>query len=324
MIIPQLADFADSAFIAAHCFRYAGLERVDSALTVLRVDFQPTRAITTPDVRGSLYLDTLTYQIRKSRLITERRSPQAPATDTWHVTVDTWFSEFLPGIPVIDEIASVTTLTSTVRSREHRDRAATEHHRRLSLRFTRSMPGMDVMLGAAPLAIAAGADSILACGVRGTQQSLATRPSPLDSTTLEIQGARAKICYSRPSAGGRSVYDSIAPFGRTWRAGANEPTTLQLSAELEVAGVVLAPGRYVVQVIPGLQAWRVIFYTARGSDPAQMLATLEEVGRGTAPAEQMGIRVDPFTIRVAADDAEPAFLMEWGTLRARIPVWTRR
>jgi hypothetical protein len=44
-----------------------------------------------------------------------------------------------------------------------------------------------------------------ACHARGSRQWLATRPSPLDSAVVTVRGAVAKICYSRPSARGRSV-----------------------------------------------------------------------------------------------------------------------
>ena len=82
MIVPQLVDFADAPFIAAHCFRYAGLTTLDGR-RFLRVDFEPTRAVREPDVHGSLYLDPLTYQIQRSTLYLERPSPIAPARDFW-------------------------------------------------------------------------------------------------------------------------------------------------------------------------------------------------------------------------------------------------
>lgn len=88
------------------------------------------------------------------------------------------------------------------------------------------------------------------CRVRGSQEWLATRASPLDSAVLGTGDAIAKICYSRPQTRGRSVYDSLAPFGKAWRTGANEPTILELSAPAGVAGVPLAARRYAILTVP--------------------------------------------------------------------------
>jgi hypothetical protein len=91
------------------------------------------------------------------------------------------------------------------------------------------------------LSSSAGAQGPLpACEWQGSHQWLSTRASPLDSVILVMPTLTATICYSRPSARGRSVFDSLAPFGKVWRTGANEPTTLRLSRKATVGGVSLA------------------------------------------------------------------------------------
>src|SRR5437667_16851 len=118
------------------------------------------------------------------------------------------------------------------------------------------------------LALAAGSavsqeplTSAPACQVRGSRQWLATRPSPLDSVLVTVRGATAKICYSRPSARGRSV-DSLVPPGPAWRMGANEPTTITVTNRLNVGGAFLETGRYVVLAVPGVDRWTLAFYDA--------------------------------------------------------------
>src|SRR5258708_38945636 len=90
-----------------------------------------------------------------------------------------------------------------------------------------------------------------ACHVRGSRQWLATRPSPLDSVVVTVRGATAKICYSRPSARGRSV-GSLVPPGPAWRMGANEPTTITVTNRLDVGGAFLGTGRFVILSVPPL------------------------------------------------------------------------
>src|SRR5687768_14460314 len=61
------------------------------------------------------------------------------------------------------------------------------------------------------------------------QRPAANRPSPYDSVDIVINGQRGVICYGRPSARGRTMIGGeLVPYGRLWRTGANEPTTLHL------------------------------------------------------------------------------------------------
>ena len=61
--LPTLADFADSAFVGAHCFWLAGRDSL-GADTLIRLDFAPPASIPTTDVAGAAYLDPATYQLR--------------------------------------------------------------------------------------------------------------------------------------------------------------------------------------------------------------------------------------------------------------------
>lgn len=200
----------------------------------------------------------------------------------------------------------------------------------------RSLPGSSLstlarrLIGAAIhaaiLVVASGAAlpaqaAPLRCHVQGSHHWLATRPSPLDSSDLVDGGFRARICYSAPSARGRSVYDSLAPFGRAWRTGANEATVLELSAPAVVAGASLEAGRYAILTVPGPQSWWIVFHTFTDSDdPASVFQNMVEAGRGRAAAETLPVPVERFVIHAVRRPAGGEFLLEWGTLRARVPV----
>ena len=160
---------------------------------------------------------------------------------------------------------------------------------------------------------------LLACHVRGSQQWLATRPSPLDSVALTVGGASAKICYSRPSARGRSV-DSLVPPGPAWRMGANEPTTITLTDTLKVGGALLGAGRYVILGVPGVARWTLVFYTTPDTEPAKMFQNLKQVAAGTGEVEHLAQPVEQFTIRRESDSTRSDLLLEWGTWRVRVPI----
>ena len=54
---------------------------------------------------------------------------------------------------------------------------------------------------------------------RGTLAEAAERPSPLDSASVTLDGAEAKVCYGAPAARDRVVMGELVPFGQPWRTG---------------------------------------------------------------------------------------------------------
>jgi hypothetical protein len=106
--LPQLGDFADDAFIKNHCFGYAGVVAVGGA-PMLRVDFSPADKIKDPDIGGTVYLDSATFQIRRAEL-TLTKPPVHLRRVLIGVTVTTYFQDLVPGIPLMAEYASVTDL----------------------------------------------------------------------------------------------------------------------------------------------------------------------------------------------------------------------
>jgi hypothetical protein len=67
------------------------------------------------------------------------------------------------------------------------------------------------------------------------------------------------INYHRPLVNGRKVWGALVPYGQVWRAGANENTTIAFGDAVSVEGKPLAKGVYGLHMIPGTDAWTVIF-----------------------------------------------------------------
>jgi hypothetical protein len=67
------------------------------------------------------------------------------------------------------------------------------------------------------------------------------------------------INYCRPLVGGRKLWGAEVPYGRPWRAGANENTTIGFTDDVTVEGKPLAAGTYGLHLIPTAEQWTVIF-----------------------------------------------------------------
>jgi Protein of unknown function (DUF2911) len=77
------------------------------------------------------------------------------------------------------------------------------------------------------------------------------------SQTLGI--SNVSIVYSRPLAGGREIAGKIVPYGKVWRAGANENSTITFSDDATVEGKPIAAGNYGLHMIPDKDQWTIIF-----------------------------------------------------------------
>lgn len=67
------------------------------------------------------------------------------------------------------------------------------------------------------------------------------------------------VNYHRPLVNGRKIWGGLVPYGKVWRAGANENTTIEFSDPVSVEGKPLDKGTYGLHMIPNPDSWTVIF-----------------------------------------------------------------
>ena len=83
--------------------------------------------------------------------------------------------------------------------------------------------------------------------------------SPRDSVSGKIGKANISINYGSPSVKGRVIWGDLVPYGKVWRAGANEATTFTCDQSITVEGKTLPAGSYGFFVIPTENEWTIIF-----------------------------------------------------------------
>src|SRR5881392_1931883 len=67
------------------------------------------------------------------------------------------------------------------------------------------------------------------------------------------------VKYHRPLVKGRKIWGGLVPYGKVWRAGANENTTIEFSDPVSVEGKPLAKGVYGLHMIPNQDSCTIIF-----------------------------------------------------------------
>jgi len=91
------------------------------------------------------------------------------------------------------------------------------------------------------------------------------RPSQHAEVVQRIGVTDITINYSRPLVNGRKVFGGLEAYGKVWRAGANENTTITFTDPVTIEGKPLDRGTYGLHMIPGENEWTVVFSKANAS-----------------------------------------------------------
>jgi hypothetical protein len=133
-----------------------------------------------------------------------------------------------------------------------------------------------------------------------------------------VDGAKISITYGRPSLKGRTVGKDVAAFGKEWRTGADEATTLVTDKALKFGSLAVPAGTYTIFTLPGEKEWQLIVSKQTGQWGTQYAAAQDlgrvpmKVDQATAPAEQLTISIDDTS-------AGGTLKISWGTTVASVP-----
>ena len=152
-----------------------------------------------------------------------------------------------------------------------------------------------------------------------SMQSGNKMPSPPATADVTLKGQQITIAYSRPSMRGRKIMGDVVPYGRVWRTGANEATTLTTPVDLNIGGTNVPAGKYTLWTLPGENGWKLIINKQTGQwgtsyDESQDLARIDMQKSQTAAVEQ-------FTISWKKTGENSADLvLEWESTRVSVAV----
>lgn len=158
-----------------------------------------------------------------------------------------------------------------------------------------------------------------------TAQIKIPQVSPVSKIEQVVGLTTISVSYSRPSAKGRLVYGELVPYGKNWRTGANENTTISFSEDVLIANKPLLKGKYALYTTPRADSWDFIFYkeTANWGLP-QVWDESNVALRVTVSPESLSKTVETFTISINNVTTEAATLdLSWEktmvSLRIEVP-----
>jgi hypothetical protein len=99
------------------------------------------------------------------------------------------------------------------------------------------------------------------------------RVSPASSIEQMVGLTEIEVEYSRPSKRGRDIFGNVVPYGKIWRTGADNCTTISFSTDVffisntSIDGVkisktkIIKSGKYSIFSIPNKESWDLLLYS---------------------------------------------------------------
>jgi hypothetical protein len=147
-----------------------------------------------------------------------------------------------------------------------------------------------------------------------------TKVSPAATAEIKLKNKPVTIAYSRPYKKGRKIMGGLVPYGRVWRTGADDATSLKTAVDLEIGGTTVPAGSYTLYTLPSETTWKLIINKQTGQwgteyDQSQDLARVNLTKSSLpSPIEQFTIEF----VKLSGDSAD--LILEWETTKLSVPV----
>jgi hypothetical protein len=165
--------------------------------------------------------------------------------------------------------------------------------------------------------------AICTSGLTFAQTLTTPQPSTTQTVKQNFGLSFIELSYSRPNVKGRQVMGDLVPFGKVWRTGANQATTLNFGDEVIIGGKKIPAGKYGLVTIPGKDNWTLII--TKQLDITSPAAYKEEndVVRVSAKPLTINDKVETFTMQFANVKSATCDLnLLWDNTSVTLPIAT--
>jgi Protein of unknown function (DUF2911) len=161
--------------------------------------------------------------------------------------------------------------------------------------------------------------ALFAAGTQA-QQDKSKRPSPPAKASVDLGGKSITVDYSSPRAKGRKIYGELVPYGKVWRAGANEATTFVTAGDVVVGGKPVPAGNYTIFAIPDKDKWTLVISKATGEWGTDYPGPDKDLARVDMKVSTLPSPVENFTISFVKTGGGATMNIDWDTTRASVAI----
>ena len=117
------------------------------------------------------------------------------------------------------------------------------------------------------------------------------------------------------------MFGKLVPYGKVWRAGANEAPEVKFYQDVTIGGKKLKAGNYAMLVLPTEKDWTIIFSSDLDQWGAYSYNEALDVARITVPVQKSDAAIENFSIQFAKKDAKTGVMnMGWDSTMVAVPV----
>ncbi len=148
-------------------------------------------------------------------------------------------------------------------------------------------------------------------------------PSPPQTIKQDFGLSSVELSYSRPGVKGRKIFGDLVPYGKVWRTGANNATTITFGDDVAIDGTKIPAGKYGLLTIPDKKSWIIII--SKQTDVTSPAAYKQEsdVARIPVAVKSMTQRLETFTMQFT--NVKPTsceFQVMWDKSSVVLPITT--
>ena len=133
--------------------------------------------------------------------------------------------------------------------------------------------------------------------------------------------AKISIDYGQPNLRGRKLFtDSLLPYDKAWRTGANGATMLTNDVDITIGGTTIPAGKYVIQTLPTRSGWKLLIQKDMSQSPMMAAMTYKpenDLARIDLRQTTLAAPLETFTIwLIPSRDPGPPhgkLVLSWGT-----------
>jgi Protein of unknown function (DUF2911) len=141
------------------------------------------------------------------------------------------------------------------------------------------------------------------------------KKSPHDT----VSSKNTTVTYGRPYKKGRVIFGELEKFGKVWRVGADEATTIKFTKDVKFGGADVKAGTYTMFAIPGEKEWTIILNSQLGQWGAYGYEKNKDkdVASVKVTPQQLDMPVEQLTIRFIESGA---MAIEWDMTRVLVTI----
>ncbi len=169
--------------------------------------------------------------------------------------------------------------------------------------------------------------AVLVAAPTSMAQDKSPRLSPPASAECKFSdGKSVKIDYSSPRINDpkthqpRKIFGGLVPYGKVWRAGANEATTFVTDSAVVVGGKNVPGGSYTIFAVPEADKWTLVISKKTGEWGTDYPGEGEDLARVPMSVSKTSAPVENFTIGFDQAGSKCTLHMDWENTRASVDV----